>query len=201
MITVDRALLLAKCCSLCFIPPYSIQSNPYAEGLRYIAQVEDPDTQAGATIFETTDGSETIIACRGSATIRNFRTNFNIGPSPLATPNGPHPTAKVHSGFQSASAELWRRIEPKLPNDIAKLSITGHSLGGGTATLLTLRALEAGCAAAPELVTIAGPRMGNTAFAEYFRDACPVRATHLVHEDDDVLKSNAALWDLSLIHI
>ena len=44
-------------------------------------------------------------------------------------------------------------------------------------------------------VTVAGPRLGNDAFASYYREVNAKRATHLVHSDDDVLKSNQKLWN------
>ena len=192
MFGVDRAVLLARACSLAFLPPSAIQSHPYCNGLQYVAQVEDPATQAGATLFRC--GEETILACRGSSTVRNFRTNFNVGPAALETPDGPHPTAKVHAGFQDASAELWRRLTPVMPTGDESLTVVGHSLGGGTATLLALKAMATDRGPV-DLVTYAGPRMGNGAFGEYYRERSEQTATHLVHEDDDVLKSNAALWD------
>ena len=88
--------------------------------------------------------------------------------------------------------ELWRQIDPRLPRSATSLVITGYSLGGGTATLIALRAQAAGLA--PELVTVAGPRLGNAAFAAHFREQCS-EAVHLYHDDDDVLKSNRELWD------
>ena len=151
--------------------------------------MEDPSSLAGATMLDTDEA--VIIACRGSASARNFRTNFNVGPVPLLTASGPHPTARVHAGFQLAGDELWRRIKPKLPQSKPVL-VTGHSLGGGTATMIALRARAAG--REPELYTVAGPRLGNEAFAEYYRERCPP-ARHLLHDDDDVIKSNQKLWD------
>jgi hypothetical protein len=185
---LERALLVARACSLAFLPPYAIPSSPYANGLQCIAQVEDPGSLAGATLLYTADQLP-IIACRGSSSLRNFRTNFDIGPVPL-TIGGKHPTARVHAGFQKASEELWNRLQPCLPP--GPVLVTGHSLGGGTATLLALHARAAGREV--ELITVAGPRLGNAAFAEHYRKKC-APAVHLVHEDDDVLKSNVELWD------
>ena len=188
---LDRALLVTRACSLAFLPPPAIPSSPYADGLRCIAQVEDPESLAGATVL--LNGDQCIIACRGSASVRNFRTNFNVGPAALEAADGTHAgDAKVHNGFQRASKELWRQIEPRLPRSAKSLVVTGHSLGGGTATLIALRAQAAGLA--PELVTVAGPRLGNAAFAAHFREQCS-EAVHLYHDDDDVLKSNRELWD------
>ena len=41
---------------------------------------------------------------------------------------------------------------------------------------------------------VAGPRMGNAAFASLVRASGP-RALHLVHAEDEVLASNVELWD------
>jgi pimeloyl-ACP methyl ester carboxylesterase len=126
--------------------------------------------------------SELCIACRGSASIRNFQTNLNIGPVPLTLTEGgtPHPTAKVHTGFQSAAAALWTLLEPKLPTatDASEpVLVTGHSLGGGIATLLALHLHAAGRDAA--LLTVAGPRLGDAAFAQLFRERCTIPAVHV----------------------
>lgn len=177
---IERALLVARACSLAFLPPAAMPSSPYASGLECLAQVEDPKSLAGATILSCADA--TIVACRGSASLPNFATNLQIGPVPLQTPDGPDPRARVHDGFQRASLELWRQIQPCLPAS-GPLLITGHSLGGGTATMLALYANEAGRDA--ELITVAGPRLGNGAFAARYQQICPP-AVHLVHDDDEV---------------
>merc|ERR1719163_349244 len=99
MLSIDRALLLARACSLAFVPPRAIPTNSYALGLdgvrlECLTQIEDARSQTGATVFRA--GDETIVACRGSASIRNFQTNFNVGPAPLELPTGQtHPSAKV----------------------------------------------------------------------------------------------------------
>jgi len=195
---LERALLAGRACSVAFVPPTAMAQEPYAADLRYIAQVEDPVTQTGATVYSIKSTGQLCIACRGSASIRNFQTNLNIGPVPLTLTEGgtPHPTAKVHTGFQSAAAALWTLLEPKLPTatDASEpVLVTGHSLGGGIATLLALHLHAAGRDAA--LLTVAGPRLGDAAFAQLFRERCTIPAVHLVHDDDEVLASNVELWD------
>lgn len=188
---LEQALLAAKACSLAFVPPDAIPKSPYSSELSCVGQVEDPDSLAGATVFTAANG-DVVIACRGSASLRNFRTNFRIGPVPLVTADGEkHPSALVHEGFQDAGRQLWLLLEPLLPAT-GRVLVTGHSLGGGTAHFLTLFATAAGRDAS--LVTVAGPRLGNAAFAECVAQS-GADVTHLLHSDDEVIKSNAKLWD------
>ncbi len=170
-----------------------MDAEPYSAGLRVVAQVEEPG-QSGATILRSESTGEVIIACRGSASFKNFRTNLDIGPVPLVIggPDVAPADARVHKGFQRASQQLWERLEPHLPASEQPILLTGHSLGGGTATLLGLHLAAAGREA--ELITVAGPRLGNGAFARHVRATC-LPATHLVHGEDAVIKSNAKLWD------
>lgn len=105
----------------------------------------------------------------------------------------------MHNGFQKAAQQLWRRVEPTLPPS-GRVTVTGHSLGGGTATLLTLYARARGRDAS--LITMAGPRLGTESFAAYFREQCPLPAVHLLHDDDEVISSNQRLWDdLGFAHV
>ena len=187
---LERALLSARACSLAFVPPSAMQYEPYAADLRCVAQIEDPDTLSGATVFRTSAGA-TVVACRGSASLKNFATTTDIGPELLLAADGAPTTARVHRGFQRACTGMWPLLAPHLPAS-GPLLLTGHSLGGGTATLLALQCHAAGLA--PELLTVAGPRLGDAAFATHYRERCG-EAVHLVHDADDVLKSNTKLWD------
>ena len=180
---LERSLLAARTCSLAFVPPAGMRYEPYAKGLSCVAQIEDPGSQSGATVFRT-DAGATILACRGSASIKNFGTTTDIGPVPLVAADGSRTSARVHRGFQRASTGMWPLLKPHLPAS-GPLLLTGHSLGGGTATLLALQCHAAGLE--PELITVAGPRLGDAAFAAHYRERCG-DAVHLVHDADDVLK-------------
>ena len=135
---LERSLLAARACSLAFVPPPSMKYEPYAAGLSCVAQIEDPDTLSGATVFRT-DAGATVVACRGSASLKNFGTTTDIGPEPLQVADGMPTAARVHRGFQRACTGMWPLLAPHLPAS-GPLLLTGHSLGGGTATLLALQA-------------------------------------------------------------
>ena len=134
---LERSLLAARTCSLAFVPPAGMRYEPYAKGLSCVAQIEDPGSQSGATVFRT-DAGATILACRGSASIKNFGTTTDIGPVPLVAADGSRTSARVHRGFQRASTGMWPLLKRHLPAS-GPLLLTGHSLGGGTATLLALQ--------------------------------------------------------------
>ena len=52
-----------------------------------------------------------------------------------------------------------------------------------------------------ELVTFAGPRIGDAAFAARFDSVLGARTTHLVHDADPVLAQNQPLWNfLGFVH-
>ena len=210
LLQIEEALLAARCCSLAFLPPSAANEHPYAtqgpSSIECIGQVEDAATQTGATMFTTSDGV-CIIACRGSSSIKSFQTNLNIGPVPLITERGAHPTARVHAGFQSASKVLWRELKPLLPAGAGSggsmpVVVTGHSLGGGTATMLALK-LREHSGREPSLITVAGPKLGNGEFREHYRSMMPrTPAFHCVHDTDDVISSNTRLWnDLGFAHV
>ena len=114
---IDRALLAARACSLAFVPPDAIAASAYATDgavkLSCVGQVEDQQTLCGATVLTASTG-EVIVACRGSSSVKSFQTNLNIGPVPLMTSRGAHPTARVHAGFQATSKELFSQLKPIL---------------------------------------------------------------------------------------
>mmetsp|Transcript_104381 Transcript_104381/g.164808 ORF Transcript_104381/g.164808 Transcript_104381/m.164808 type:complete len:362 (+) Transcript_104381:42-1127(+) len=193
----ELAVLNARACSLAYVPSSQIETEPYASGFRVVAQVEEP-SQSGATIFTFTNKQgqqQLLIACRGSASLKNFQTNLDIGPVTFDMAGSSD--AQVHAGFQRVGNALWKLLQPHLPPvgmgaAAAPILVTGHSLGGGTATLVSLHLQAAGYT--PELMTLAGPCLGNRAFANYFKEKCSP-AYHLVHDDDEVLNSNSDLWD------
>jgi hypothetical protein len=129
-----ESLLAARACSLAFVPPTGMRFEPYATGLSCVAQIEDPDTFSGATVFRT-DAGATIVACRGSASLKNFGTTTDIGPVPLIAADGAPTAARVHRGFQRACTGIWPLLKPHLPAS-GPLLLTGHSLGGAVAQII-----------------------------------------------------------------
>ena len=172
-------------------PGQEYASRLAGAGLAYAEQVLEPSLAASATIFQSPDGEEACVAFRGSTSVSNFRSMFALGlvPCDLDGASG----GLVHEGYQEASLRLYERLRPALDRLAAKRVVfTGHSFGGGTATLCALYHSP------DELLTFSAPLVGDAAFAQSF-DAILAdegrEANHLVHDADPVLQQNRPLWD------
>lgn len=236
---VDRVVDLCYASSLAYLPIGDIPSSEYAArvpNLRPIAQVVEPSTESGATVFlwggrggngDGDGGGEAedtvVVACRGSATPKNFATNLRFGLKPLAesvlsaggTSGGDgvrdgRGEVLAHEGFQEAAEGLWKMLEPTLLGDVmggrkSRIVFTGHSLGGGTAELIALHAqaslssgtkMEGSNVVVDEVTTFGGPIIGNGAFAAFVDETALRDATvrHIVHGADPILANNGPLW-------
>lgn len=109
-----------------------------------------------------------VIAFRGSSSLPDWLTNFNVftNPSPLAS-------GRVHQGFQNALFPTLvkilsnvQRLDPHRQKDIW---VTGHSLGGALAVLLVAMLIEDGVHVRG-LYTFGAPRVGDRDFAETFNE-------------------------------
>ena len=82
--------------------------------------------------------------------------------------------ATTAATFAPELAPLVAKMSAGDFSSCATLAVTGHSLGGGIATFLALH-LHAAGRGPPALLTIAGPRLGNSAFAALYRERCAGR--------------------------
>jgi hypothetical protein len=210
---VDESTLhqLAKASSLSYLDMNKMSSLSYLKTskLEPIAQVIDAESQSGATIFRESDDTESgkhklVVACRGSANLKNFATNlkFNLVPATQLSMSSIPKNAMVHEGFQAASVGLWRELskplEEHLDTSTTEIIFTGHSLGAATA-LLCATHFNASSREGPALsiVTFGGPRLCNSALASYLRNEALLgcQIIWLVHSKDPVLANNKRLWD------
>lgn len=105
-----------------------------------------------------------IIAFRGSESRTDWITNIK-----LATDPGPLLNSRVHEGFQDALFPVVISIVSAIykfnPSGSKNIWITGHSLGGALAVLMTAM-LSIEKIAVRGLYTFGAPRVGNQNFAE-----------------------------------
>ena len=202
---VETALRYSLAASLAYLPLERLAAgrSDYAQRLsphlKFAEQVTIDELAASCTIFEGSEGGahagETLVAFRGSTRFRNYQSMFNLGlvQSRLAPGSG-----RVHNGYQEASEQLYERLAPVLDRRAPSRTVfVGHSYGGGTATMCALLHSSP----VNELVTFAGPRVGDATFANSFDAVHGATTTHLVHDLDPVLAQNQPLWNaLGFVH-
>jgi len=198
-IQVLRDLVLASSLSYLSSNDGKMEASPYfsGSGLIPLAQVVEPKTESGATIFEY--GTTLVVACRGSATPINFSTNLRFRLVPLDDgDDNDDPSFLVHEGFREATTGLWDLLDKALADkddDDANKTVvfTGHSLGAATAVLCAAKYQHARGSLAG-VVTFGGPRFTNRA---HWNDGLleNVVVRNYVHDKDPILRQNYPLWD------
>jgi hypothetical protein len=80
-----------------------------------------------------------------------------------------YPDARVHSGFWKAYTSIRGFLYDSIQfYNIQQLFVTGHSLGNALATVATLDFAEEKNFTSISMVGLAGPRVGNAAYAALF---------------------------------
>lgn len=94
--------------------------------------------------------------------------------------------AQVHQGFQTAYSSIAARVTSAIKSELSshpgyKLTVTGHSLGGGIAAIATSSFIGQGLDVS-SIYTFGEPRNGNSAWASYISsqisDSDYYRVTH-----------------------
>ncbi|KAJ2494037.1 hypothetical protein IWW37_000115 [Coemansia sp. RSA 2050] len=135
------------------------------------------------------DTKEIIVSWRGSTTLKDWVTNFQIVPTPWpAHING----SAVHSGFlyaYSAGASKIKAVVAGLAQKYPdyKIVLTGHSLGGAQATLaaVDIASEHPEWVNRLELYTYGQPRVGNAAFSDWLSKQ-PFSIFRAVYREDVV---------------
>jgi triacylglycerol lipase len=144
------------------------------------------DRNAGLLAYVASNGSLAVLAFRGSTEPKNWLADFNFpqkdGPSSFGV------AGRVHQGFLGTLAPSFPAIEEALYRMTKReipVWVTGHSLGGAIATLAATRLAHDGFRLGP-LYTFAGPRAGDTVFAEDTRARLGGAVYRFVHGLDIV---------------
>ncbi|NUO50402.1 MAG: lipase family protein, partial [Polyangiaceae bacterium] len=142
----------------------------------------------------------TVLVFRGTepSQMADIATDLKTWKTPLSERGWPAAWGSAHAGFVDA----FESVEPVLMKKLTEIAergdriwITGHSLGGGLATLMAARLLRAREEGATfdvaGVYTFGSPRVGNKAFAAKFRDAVTKAGTNAVRvrNADDVVTS------------
>ncbi|CAI5468465.1 unnamed protein product [Closterium sp. Yama58-4] len=171
----DTASLHAWNCSQCVLPEM--------RGFHLFQIIVEPTAQLQAYVGWDPQSHLIIVAFRGTCTssLRNWIADLEALPRSLSYPGLRH--ARVHRGFYSAYH--FTRLRPSVVHAVLflmtilpgsfRVAFTGHSLGGALATLsaLDLQVSYDLPSSDIRVVTFGSPRVGNAAFATYFRQKVP----------------------------
>ena len=145
----------------------------------------DTDTTAGMHTVRNRDGSSDIfIFFSGTESDTDWKTNVSIRPS--AVPEEWHGACssivKVHGGFLRAFESVRQQFtlafdqELKMNSGtVRRIVITGHSLGGGLATIcgMYLACTRPLCSSLLNVITFGAPQVGDPAFVKFFNQHVP----------------------------
>lgn len=145
---------------------------------------ENKDTCAQCYIFNS---QKSIFICfRGTSSIRDAFTDLKLFQTNFILPN-----IKVHRGFHKQFESLRDDINNHISDTILKnknintLCFTGHSLGGGLATIASIwfkyfyKHLNVEC------VTFGSPRCGNKNFVDFFQKNIDI-SYRIVNKQDPI---------------
>lgn len=161
----DEVLRYAKLSQLAY-EPYSVVEQQLPDyNLVAEMQIYDPNTDTNG--FIASDDSCIVVAFRGTNSWTNFLTDTWFVRMPIV----PGSETFAHKGFLTAFNAVYGSIEAKLKPCLGKkkLFVTGHSLGGALATLLTYRISLAHGNSQPIQYVYGCPPVGDIDLATYFR--------------------------------
>ena len=120
----------------------------------YRLRVESTDTQALCGRV----GEDVVVAFRGSSSVHDWMLNAN------ARMNSQGMHAGFHEAAESAFPDVMRHIR-NVGQDVSKIYLTGHSLGGALA-VITGHMLSDSGVMVEQVVTFGCPRVGSERFVQ-----------------------------------
>jgi len=148
------------------------------------------DQETETLAFIGYHGKTIQVSIRGTvaSSVINWITDFNFKLVPL---DDNRPDIKVHSGFRDAFEKTKSSIRnavtstKKLCPSCNKIMVTGHSLGGAIATLISLDLINLSNLPVIEY-SFGSPRVGSPEFAEYYSSSGISESWRMVHNKDIV---------------
>lgn len=178
---------LAHMCELSYSNPENIKYKPILNDLLHtLSYIDNKETDAQCYIMNS---QNTIYVCfRGTSTIKDAITDLCVMRKKFISNN-----IYVHKGFYNQFMSIKNNIENKISNiiknnntSIKKICFTGHSLGGGLATLGSLYFKNKYNYLDVECFTFGSPRVGNTAFIKSFNEK--IKTSYRISHNNDPIQ-------------
>lgn len=159
------ALRCAKLSKLAYEPYPVVLLDLSTYGLQAEMDIKDKDTDTEG--FIASDSSCIIVAFRGTSSVIDIITDMKFDTVPIG-PGLP----LAHKGFATAFNAVYTSIQEKLKPYLGRkqLYITGHSLGGALASLLSYRLSLDHPTCQPNLYAFGCPPVGDKNFSKSFKE-------------------------------
>ncbi|MCO8125585.1 lipase family protein [Stieleria sp. TO1_6] len=135
-------------------------------GVLDVEPFHDAQTGADGAIFVTNDA--VIVACRGtSGSLTNLADHYADLDKRVKLVKIGSREVGVHQGFWDAAFSVYPEVWSRVATEVAsgrRLWLTGHSLGGATASMLAFRLQYMDNIPVQGLITYGAPRVGNDHF-------------------------------------
>lgn len=193
ILTLEDVLILARHSLGAYEDAYTFSENNIV--LEYFHE-ESNDAQAIGLVDDTFSfGTAVVVAFRGTESLKDVGTDLMISRTPLYREESSLinwcSQPLVHSGFKRQHDSLLGEISRfcQSHSNIPFVVFTGHSLGGGLATIASVtlgQILKREHGKVVACATYGSPRTGNSSFTKLFRDQVGESSVRVVNDDDPI---------------
>lgn len=150
-----------------YLPPAQFIQKYESKNYRLV-----PAKVSGVQFYIFVQKEQLWVVFEGTDNLQNIETDLDISEMPFRDEN----SSRVHAGYYKEALEALEVIRPYLHQNM-HITVTGHSLGGAVAHLLSALLYKEGYDVT--VYTFGAPPVGNAAFVKSIRGLKHERYTHI----------------------